>query len=54
MLAGAPDQDNGYQHHHIHGFEIYVNDELRVGPRGIKIGLGGWGPFRFISLEGAA
>jgi len=53
VLAGPPTDTDGYQQQNINGFEVYVSDHLRVQPEGIRIGLSGWGPFRFVTLEGA-
>ena len=53
MLAGAPSNSKGYNHQHIDGLEVYVSEDIKAQPSGIRIALGGWGPFRFITLEGA-
>ncbi|NLG86700.1 MAG: hypothetical protein GX489_05725 [Firmicutes bacterium] len=53
MLAGAPSDSEGYQYHQVDGLNIYISDKIKAQPSGIRIALGGWGPFRFITLEGA-
>lgn len=53
MLAGAPTNSQGYQQQNINGIEVYVHEDLKVQPEGITIALGGWGPFRFVTLTGA-
>ena len=53
VLAGAPSVSTGYHHQHVDGLDIYVSDKINAQPSGIRIALGGWGPFRFITLEGA-
>ena len=53
VLAGAPTNSQGYQQQNINGIEVYVHEDLKVQPEGITIALGGWGPFRFVTLTGA-
>lgn len=53
MLAGAPADSEGYHQQHIDGLDIYISDEIKAQPGGIRVTLSGWGPFRFVNLEGA-
>ena len=52
MLAGAPSDSKGYHYHQVDGLDIYISDKIKAQPSGIRIALDGWGPFRFITLEG--
>ena len=53
VLAGAPSDNASYDHQHVDGLDVYISDRIKAQPNGIRITLGGWGPFRFITLEGA-
>lgn len=53
MLAGAPDNNNGYDKQHVDGVDVYVSEDIRPLNSGIEVVLGGWGPFRSLTVVGA-
>lgn len=54
VVAGAPYSREGYEITTVDGIEVYVSNEIEADPEGMVVDLGGWGPFRFLTLEGAA
>ncbi|NLY50087.1 MAG: hypothetical protein GX062_03685 [Firmicutes bacterium] len=54
MIAGAPYSSAGYERQTLDGIEVYISSEMDVGPEGIFVDLVGWGPFRYLTLDGVA